>query len=182
NKKGAISGGANFDLGEGDGFEAATPEGQNLRIGSVKLAKNAWLDLTSGKNLTVRDITGTPFTTGAGADAITNYNRVSLDAAKRLRVRSVKDVNLTVSGENIRLSKSSTIPVLTVLTGGDFAKLSKFSIAKGTTVGELTVTTGRTLNPWSEGTVKEYNGFTASKKITQKNYSEYLKEKPGDNT
>ncbi|MDO4584817.1 MAG: hypothetical protein Q4D62_12020, partial [Planctomycetia bacterium] len=174
NKKGAISGGANFDLGEMDEFVAITPEGQNLRIGSVKLAKGTDFALHSGKNLTVRDITGTSWTEKEGNKDVTHAPEVTLDAAKRLRIRSAKDVNLTVMGENIRLSKSSTINELGVLTGGDRPNLSKFSIAKGTTVGSLSVTKGND--------TKEYNGFTASKKITQKNYAEYLKEKPGDNT
>ncbi|MDO4585350.1 MAG: hypothetical protein Q4D62_14775, partial [Planctomycetia bacterium] len=230
NKKGAISGGANFDLGEMDGFEATTPEGQNLRIGSVKLAKDAWITLDSGKNLTVRDITGTsyddeegqtkqvrvltdnegPWAVEGDHDGDPNMvkfddgkyyvlagenvgnsmvvtvpvygddgeqvmipvkiaNNVNLFANNRLRIRSVKDVDLFVEGENIRLSKSSSINELGVFTGGDSPNLSKFSIAKGTTVGSLSVTKGTD--------TKNYNGFTASKKITQKNYAEYLKER-----
>ncbi|MDO4585351.1 MAG: hypothetical protein Q4D62_14780, partial [Planctomycetia bacterium] len=179
NKKGAISGNANFDLGENDDFYAQTPAGQNLRIGNVSLAKNASMYLESGKNLNVRDITGTSWEVEEYDDELeknvqkTDYSNITLYAANRLRIRSANKVDANVAGQDIRLSKSnaSSLGTLTVRMGSDYPTVTKFSIAKGTQVAGLNI---RTYSNTTDYTEKEYKGFTTPKRITQKNYTQYL--------
>ncbi|MDO5114171.1 MAG: filamentous hemagglutinin N-terminal domain-containing protein [Planctomycetia bacterium] len=165
NKKGAVSGNASFDLPEGGGLGMITPSGQNLRIGSVTLLNaNSSLTLTSGKNLTVRNITGSAWS----KDGKMKYNEVGLMAQEKLRVYSAKDVNMSVMGKDMRLTKpnASSLPALTFLTFE--GPVEKFSIAKGTWITQL--------NYYE----KSYGPILTPKRVTEKNYWKYLEEIPED--
>ncbi|MDO4585352.1 MAG: filamentous hemagglutinin N-terminal domain-containing protein [Planctomycetia bacterium] len=188
NKKGAISGNANFTLVEGAKFNASSPEGQNIRLGNITLGERATLDVTSGKNLNVRDIATGKDVGELYLAAAKNLNvrsilgekkdenvdvKVELRAGERLRLRSASNVNADVYAKNVRLTKSNASDLGTVNFFGTSEKKSapeKFSIAKGTKIAKL--------NYWDGTAEKSAEKITTPKRVTEKNFAEYITPTP----